>query len=385
MQRLIPVLAAFAAVVAMGAPVAAETTIRASIAIPPSGPNGDGASSNPGISRDARFVVFASKASNLVPDDTNGAYDVFVRDLTLETTERVSVAGDGTQANAGSFYPAISGDGRFVVFVSEATNLVPGDTNGVDDIYVHDRTTGSTRRMSISRRGKEPDAESFSPAISANGRWIAFTSGATTLVRGDTNGEYDVFVRDRTRRTIRRVSVSSAGTEGTGFSDRGSFSANGRYVAFHSTSEDLVPGDTNGVMDIFLRDQLKQRTRRISLTPSGGQVDGASSTPTLSANARYVAFDSSATDLVPGDANGTYDVFLRDRRTRTTTIVSVRSGGDAANGGSSFPGTVSIAGPALFYNGKVVQAASLFPGFKDRKSTRLNSSHVALSRMPSSA
>ena len=229
------------------------------------------------------------------------------------------------------------GDGRFVAFVSEATNLVPGDTNGVDDIYVHDRTTGSTRRMSISRRGKEPDEESFSVAISANGRWIAFTSGATTLVRGDTNGEYDVFVRDRTRRTIRRVSVSSAGTEGTGFSDRGSFSANGRYVAFHSTSEDLVPGDTNGVMDIFLRDQLKQRTRRISLTPSGGQVDGASSTPTLSANARYVAFDSSATDLVPGDANGTYDVFLRDRRTRTTTIVSVRSGGDAANGGSSFP------------------------------------------------
>ena len=100
MQRLIPVLAAFAAVVAMGAPVAAETTIRASIAIPPSGPNGDGVSTNPGISRDARFVVFASKASNLVPDDTNGAYDVFVRDLTLETTERVSGAGDGDRADA---------------------------------------------------------------------------------------------------------------------------------------------------------------------------------------------------------------------------------------------------------------------------------------------
>src|SRR5205814_1263965 len=197
-------------------------------------------------SADGRFVAFAAWARNLAPGDTNGFGDVFVHDRGTGVTERLSVDGAGTEANDTIHQPAISADGRFVAFVSAATNLVPGDTNGLSDVFVHDRRTRRTERVSVDSAGTQADGASASPALSADGRFVAFSSSATNLVPGDTNGQADVFVHDRRTGTTERVSVDSAGTGANGWSERPSISADGRFVAFCSYATNLVPRDTNG-------------------------------------------------------------------------------------------------------------------------------------------
>jgi Tol biopolymer transport system component len=188
---------------------AAGTTERVSVSS--AGAQGNRATFDPAISSDGRFVVFASRASNLVPGDTNHRADIFVHDRTTGTTERVSVSGAGAEGNGGSRYPSISSDGHFVVFASRASNLVPGDTNHRMDIFLHDRTTGATERVSLTQTGGQAQGHSGWAAISANGHQIAFVSHANNLVSGDTNGRTDVFVRDRILSTTRRVSVSGTG------------------------------------------------------------------------------------------------------------------------------------------------------------------------------
>ena len=267
----------------------------------------------PSISADGRFVAFAAWARNLAPGDTNGFGDVFVHDRGTGVTERLSVDGAGTEANDTIHQPAISADGRFVAFVSAATNLVPGDTNGQSDVFVHDRQTRTTERVSVASAGIEGHGWSDRPAISANGRFVAFVSAAPDLVPGDTNGQADVFVHDRQVRTTERVSVDSAGHESDGWSDRPSISAGGRFVAFCTFATNLVAGDTNGQWDEFVHDRRTGATERVSVDNAGTEANASSHGPSISAGGRFVVFASDATNLVPGDTNGVRDVFVRDR------------------------------------------------------------------------
>jgi PKD repeat protein len=200
-------------------------------------------------------VVFLSDATNLVEGDTNGMSDIFVHDRLSGETRRVSVASDGTESNLGSYDPLISADGRFVLFTSDASNLVSGDTNGVSDAFVHDSQSGETQRVSVASDGRQGNSRSYyHPSISADGRFVAFTSAATNLVYGDTNLSHDVFVHDLQTGETRLVSLAAGGTQGNNHSVDPFISADGRLVAFHSAASNLVYSDTNGVADVFVQD-----------------------------------------------------------------------------------------------------------------------------------
>src|SRR5216117_509323 len=286
-RRVLSSVALVLLTVLWGRSAGAQTTERVSVA---SGGTTEGNDTSLGsaLSADGRFVAFDSAATDLVAGDTNGVSDVFVHDRQTGTTERVSVASDGAQGNGRSglvtfaFPPALSADGRFVAFVSFATNLVAGDTNGATDVFVHDRQTGTTERVSVASDGTESNAASLGSALSADGRFVAFQSDATNLVAGDTNGATDVFVHDRQTGMTERVSVASGGTEGNGFSAGLALSADGRFVAFHSTATNLVAGDTNGATDVFVHDRQTGTTERVSVDSDGTQGNGPSAGAALS-------------------------------------------------------------------------------------------------------
>jgi len=296
---------------------AVGTTTR--VSVDSDGLEVDGASFRPAVSADGRYVAFASSATNLVPGDTNGRDDVFVHDRQTRQTTRVSVASNGTQASADSGLPAISADGRYVAFASVATTLVPGDTNGVGDIFVHDRQTRQTTRVSLRSNGAQANGSSGNPSLSANGRFVAFSSYATNLVSGDTNSQVDVFVHDRQTRRTTRISLRSNGTQANRYSYNPALSADSRFVAFTSAATNLVPGDTNGDQDIFVHDRQTRQTTRVSVRSNGAQANGQSDAPALSADGRYIGFTSEATNLVSQDTNGYRDIFLRDRLLDNTT------------------------------------------------------------------
>jgi Tol biopolymer transport system component len=318
-----------------GPSLAAGSTIRVSV-------SSEGVQANrksywPSISADGRYVAFESWASNLVAGDTNGTWDVFVRDTLEGKTSRVSVSSEGVQGNGGSYSPSISADGRYVAFESSASNLVAGDTNGAGDVFVRDTLEGSTIRVSLSSAGAQGDGRSFEPSISADGRYVAFTSYASNLVAGDTNGAGDVFVRDIVKGKTIRVSVSSRERQANRKSYWPSISADGRYVAFYSYASNLVPGDTNGIVDVFVRDIVKGKTIRVSVSSRERQANNGSFISSISADGRYVAFWSYASNLVAGDTNGTGDVFVRDIVKGKTIRVSVSSRERQANGDSEWP------------------------------------------------
>jgi Tol biopolymer transport system component len=296
-----------------------------------SGHIGNGDSRSASISADGRFVAFQSYASNLIPVDANGDYDVFVRDLQAGTTEWVSISAGGGSPNGRSFAPAISSDGRYVAFHSEASNLILGDTNGVEDVFVRDRVAGTSERVSVDSAGVQANQISFSAEISPDGRFVGFQSFATNLVPGDTNGQRDIFLRDRQAGTTERVNVTTGGGQVGGQCFSFAISADGRYVAFSHDSDDLVPADTNVRVDAFLRDRQADTTERISVTSGEGQADGHSYATSISDDGRYVAMESNAGNLVAGDTNSTWDVFVRDVQLGTTQRVSVDSGGAQAN------------------------------------------------------
>jgi Tol biopolymer transport system component len=288
----------------------------------------------PSITADGRYVALSSTASTLVEGDTNGLRDVFVRDTVSGATTRVSLSTSGRQGNRGSGTsepPALSDDGRYVAFSSTASNLVGGDTNHLQDVFVRDRQAGTTERVSVATGGEQANERSLSSVISADGRYVLFQSFASNLVAGDTNGVGDVFMRDRATGTTTRVSVSNVGEQGNGISSSPAVSDDGRYVAFASYASNLVVGDTNGVTDVFVRDMQTGTTTRASVASGGAEAQGSSSSPSISAGGSLVAFDSLAANLVPGDTNGSNDVFVHDRQTSATTRVSVASGGTQAN------------------------------------------------------
>jgi Tol biopolymer transport system component len=354
-------------------------------------------SDDPGVSlsADGRYVAFASDAGNLVSGDTNDDYDAFVYDRQTGALEMVSVASDGTQADAGVSSPVLSADGRYVAFASGATNLVTGDANGWADVFVHDRQTGVTERVSVANDGSEADFLSLDFSLSGDGRYVAFASGATNLVAGDLNDHWDVFVRDRLAGTTEIASLAADGSQGNDGSYSGcNLSSDGRYVAFLSAADNLVPGDTTSTWDVFVRDRQRATTECVGLAPAGDDVDpgckisadglhvaysragalyvfdrassvttradvaaggaGANSASewySLSADGRYVAFTSWGDNLVSGDTNEAADVFVRDRAAGTTERVSLSAAG--AQGDSICEGA------ALSADGRVVGFISL--------------------------
>jgi Tol biopolymer transport system component len=379
------------------------------------------------ISGDGRFVVFESYAGNVVCVDGDfSTRDIFVRDRLTGAATVGSVAWDGGEANHNSFDPVISADGRYVAFASQATNLVPGDTNGFNDIFVRDLQTGTNTRVSVSSAGEQSNSVSHGPAISADGRYVAFYGGGSNLVPGDTNGTWDVFVRDTVAGTTERVSISTAGAESpccastdasitadgryVAFLSQGrldpsvnnngqeiyvrdrvagtttlvrpaadgslsngirhaDISADGRFIAFQSSATNIVPPDANGsAHDVFVKDLVAGTTTLVSQATDGTQGNHDSWMPSISANGRYVAFHSWANNLVPGDTNTqpSYDVFVRDTLLGTTTRVNLTPAGGEADG-SSTTASISADGSLVYFEST---ATNLYPndlvnGFQD--------------------
>jgi Tol biopolymer transport system component len=374
------------------------TTTR--LSAPADGPAlGPAATEFPAISGDGRIVAYASAAPDLVTDDSNNLTDVFVSDRARNETTRVSRGPNGAQANGPSAVdsaPALSADGQIVAFSSSATNLVVGDDNGVGDVFVYDRAKKETTRVSVGNGGAEPTGrDSFSPAVSADGRYVAFASDAANLVPDDTNNATDVFVHDRQARTTTRVSVGPTGAQATGGESYApALSADGGVVAFISRATNLGPGATDGndnvlirdlkagtttriggaggpegsvpgpalsgdgrfvayssTGDVFVLDRQGGTAERVSVGLGGAPGDRASTAPAISADGRFVAFQSDATNLVPADTNHRTDIFVRDRRFSTTTRVSL--------GPSSVQADRPSTGPQISGNGRFVAFGSL--------------------------
>jgi archaellum component FlaF (FlaF/FlaG flagellin family) len=317
-----------------------KTGITTRVSVGPNGAQAPEGGGEPSISANGRYVAFDSHDSTLVANDTNYVTDSFVYDRQTGTTERITIASDGTQANDGNEFPLLSADGRFVAFTSFATNLVPNDTNHTSDVFVHDRQTGTTTRVSVSSSGAQSvggavtDPANHLCSISADGRYIVFMSRAINLVPDDTNSSPDIFVHDMQTGATTRIDLSSTGTEGNGpgvtQSTKAGISADGRYVAFSSSHPNLVAGDTNQTDDIFVRDRQLNTTTRVSVGLNGAQSNGPSVEPAISADGRYVAFASDANNLVPDDTNNSRDVFVYDRLTGTTTRDNVTTDGTQA-------------------------------------------------------
>lgn len=322
----------------------------------------------PSVSSDGRFVAFLSAASNLVSNDTNKQSDIFIHDRLTNETSRVSVSSTGVQSNGYSHNLTLSADGRFVAYSSDATNLVPGDTNGKKDIFVHDTLTKQTSRISVNSGGIQGNQDSYLPSLSADGRFVAFVSLASNLVLDDTNLYADIFVHDRLTHTTRRVNVNSSGIQANKWSgnlDLGSLSlsSDGRFVAFFSDATNLVPRDTNKSTDVFVHDILTRETSRISLNSARVQGNSSSWNPSLSANARFIAFESHASNLILDDNNDTMDIFVRDRLTRKNSIVSVSSTGVQGNG-PSFSSKLSANGRFVVFKS---DASNLVAGDNNKR------------------
>ena len=300
----------------------------------------------PSISADGRFVAFESRSDQLVPGDDNGSFDVFVRDLADGSIRRVSVAEDGAQATSSSIFPAISADGRRVAFVSDAANLVPGDDNGMADVFVKDLPSGRIWRVSVNAAGEgSANGSNRAPAISADGRYVAFYTIDHRLLAGDTNAAYDVFVADVEAGTLQRASVTADGAQAEQDCVSPALSADGKLVAFHSEAANLVPGDVNGYADVFVKDLRSGAVVIASRRKDGrGARGGDSAEAALSADGRFVAFESRAGNLVRDTANGKPAVFLKDLQTGAIHRVSTNAQGAQANRQS---GAAALSGNGL--------------------------------------
>ena len=304
----------------------------------------------PNISDDGRYITFTSDASNLVEGDTNQFKDIFVHDRETGTTQRINVHSDGTEANSSNTgNPSVSADGRYAVFSSHTNNLVDNDTNNDYDIFVHDREAGTTERISAHPDGTQGNRNSYNPSISDDGRYITFTSDASNLVEGDTNGRWDVFVHDREVGTNELISVHSDGTKGNHHSyesynaDMPKISDDGRYVLFRSEANNLVDNDTNNQTDLFVHDRETGTTERVNVHSNGTQSNhgntsnGSHYSPSISPDGRHVVFSSQASTLVDGDTNEEWDVFVHDRETDTTERISVTNDGNQYSSDSYYP------------------------------------------------
>jgi uncharacterized repeat protein (TIGR01451 family) len=319
------------------------TTERVSVSSTGTQANGNSGLLNgmggPSISADGRFVAFDSEASNLIKGDTNGAIDVFVRDRLTGMTERVSVASNGTQGDGDSTHPAISGDGSRVAFGSFASTLVQPDTNFASDVFVHDRTTGATVRVSDAPDGSQGNNWSFSPDLDGNGHLVVFDSFASNL-GGNPNATVQVFLRDLDAGVLEPISSPPGSTDPLEQGQLGSISPDGRFVVFDERSSTLLP------RAIVLLDRTTGTRDIESVNDAGAQGNDDSFDPVVDADGRFVSFDSVASNLVSDDMNNRSDVFVRDRQAGTTRRVSVGSNGEQGN--------LDSLGPAIDGDGQVI-------------------------------
>jgi Tol biopolymer transport system component len=272
----------------------------------------------PSITPDGRFVTFTTDASTLVIGDTNGTRDVFLVDRLAHTTERVSISSSWRQGDGDSMSADMTPDGRYVVFDSDSANLVPGDDNGIADVFLRDRRTATTERVSISLSGRSPNGPSYLASISADARYVVFLSYATDLVAGAT-GEFEkVYLRDRLAGTTELVSLNMTGqTHWDTAWHAPSISADGRFVAFSWSVCDMC------LRRLYVRDRAQGVTELVSVSSEGADGNRDSYNPCISADGRYIVFDSDATNLVLGVPPVVGDMYLRDRLNRTTERVSV--------------------------------------------------------------
>lgn len=296
------------------------------------------------ISEDGRYVAFVSAGKNIGTEDHNTIPDIFLRDTLNSTTALISTGIGGTAASSFSFSPIVAGNGRYVIFGSDANNLVPGDNNNQLDIFLRDTLNNTTQIISVASDNTQGNNASFYPAISANGQYAAFLSKADNLVPGDNNNEQDIFLRNTLNSATSLVSVATGSTApGNAAARAFSMSNDGRYLVFGSESSNLVPGDNNGQQDIFLRDTSNGTTRLISVSTEGTLGNNTSENPSISNDGRYVVFKSAANNLVAGDNNNQPDIFLRDTLNSTTTLLPL--GGSNATGA---PLSFSISGDGKY-------------------------------------
>jgi len=338
------------------------TTIRVSQAA--DGNQADGDSFNPSISADGRYISFESRAPDLVPNDIGGSQDVFVWDRQTGLIVRASATPDGFGGNSTSMRSVISADGSYVAYSSYASNLVPDSSNGATNVYLWNRQTGATELVSRTAEGVSAHGYSDSAAISSDGRYVTYDSGAANIVPDDTNTDWDVFQWDRLTSTTTKISQAAGGDGANGGSTRASISSDGRFIAYSSYASNIVLGDTNNEHDVFLWDRQTASTTKVSVATDGGPTNGGSYSPSVSDDGRYVTFQSGASNVVPDDTKDWMDdVFVRDRQTGSTIRVSETVNGASANGPSR---DTSISG-----NGQYVvyesEASNLVPGDSNGK------------------
>ena len=322
------------------------------VSVSSAGVLGDGPSFSSKLSHDGRYVVFASNATNLEPKGNNGRTDIYLRDRWAGTTTIQDLGTTLAVASTGASEPAISGDGRLVLFLSTATNLVPGVTGGFNQAYVRDHALATIAAVSLSTAGLPANADVGAADLSGDGRYVVFDSDATNLVAGDTNGARDVFLRDQTLGTTVRISVDGSGLQANGNSHDPVISADGRFVAYVTGATNVVVPDTNGREDVVVYDVLAGAVERITTAWNGAEADGDSDRPSISFDGRYVAFETYAGNLITGDTNGGRDVYVRDRSVGSIEIASVTTGSAFGAGLGSFDAAISP-------NGRFVCLSSL--------------------------
>ena len=304
------------------------------VSVSSEGEQADDGSQLSAISDDGQRVVFQTRASNLVAGDTNGRSDIFVHSMASGTTVRVSVSTDGTEANGHSYEPDISADGRFVAFYSYANNLVEGVTSH-NQLYVHDLLTGTTEHVSVNAAGETADGAVMSPSLSADGRYVAAVSRSSNLFDGDADEGRDIVVFDRETGEVTLVSVSSDGVMAEGYHSEPDISADGSIVTFMGRTSTLVDDDEGDIDDIFVHNLRTSETTRVSVSTDGVQSNGYSYDPSISADGRLISFLSYADNLVEGDTNDMGDIFVVDTQTGALERVSTSSDGAESNGQSS--------------------------------------------------
>lgn len=326
------------------------------------------------ISADGRFAAFATDSTNLDPTDTNGVADIYVHDRLMNTTERASLSDGDTQGFGTAGDGDISADGRFVAFATGAGNMVPGDSNFQTDVFVRDRLLGTTERVSVASGGAQASggnpgySASGLGAITPDGRFVLFYSEFTNLVPGDTNDQFDLFVHDRTNGSTVRATVKTGGGEIPGEAISGAISPDGRFVVFHAYPNDVVPGDTNNTLDVFVHDLQTNTTERVSVASDGSQgfaPSGHLGSMGISDDGRFVVFGSDAA-LVPADTNFANDIYVHDRETGITELASVATGGVvlptgvAPAGGFGAPAAISPDGRLVAFSAP--DGANAVPG-----------------------
>ena len=342
------------------APAVADSVVleTARVSQASTGTGGTGESHYPVISQDGRTIVFSSSADNLVNGDTNGVPDIFTYRLATGNMTRVSVASDGTEANSSSFSNSVSADGTKIVFLSAASNLVPGDTNDIIDVFLHDTTTRETIRVSEADDGTEANLSSRDPYISADGGTIVYSSSAQTLVPGGTNGFRNIFRYDVATETTTRISMGHTGEESDEHSTYPTVTADGSTIVYTSFATNIVPDDTNGMLDIFAFDAATEATTRLSLGTNGQQLDHNSSDSMITPDGARVVFESTATNVVDVSSPWASDIYWIDMATGAVSRVSVASDGTPGNGASE-AGHISADGTTVVFES---DASNLVPG-----------------------